>query len=126
MMTGGEWRIEYFVEDNGRVPVREFLASLDAKTYARFQWSIEQLRLRNTQAKYPLVRPLAGKIWELREESTTNIYRILYCFGAGRRILLLHGLAKKHRSYRAINSRLPNAGSYGMKHDRQKEVTRHD
>ena len=94
-MAEREWVVAYFVDDNGRVPVQEFLAGLDAKTYVRFQWSIEQLRLRNTQATYPLVRPVEGKIWELREESSTNIYRILYCFVPDRRILLLHGFAKK-------------------------------
>lgn len=94
-MTTEEWAVAYFVEDNGRVPVQEFLAGLDAKTYVRFQWSLEQLRVRNIQAKYPLVRPVEGKIWELREESMTNIYRILYCFAPGRHILLLHGFVKK-------------------------------
>ena len=95
MMASGEWAIEYFVEDNGRVPVREFLGDLDPKTYVRFQWSIEQLRVRNTKARAPLVRPIEDKIWELREESSTNIYRILYCFFTGRRIMLLHGFMKK-------------------------------
>jgi hypothetical protein len=37
---------------------------------------------------------IEGKIWELREESGTNIYRILYFFASGRRIVLLHGFAK--------------------------------
>jgi len=94
-MTSGEWIVEYFVEDNGRVPVRQFLAGLDEKTYTRFQWSIEQLRFRNVRARAPLVRHIEDKIWELREESSTNIYRVLYCFVSGRRIVLLHGFMKK-------------------------------
>lgn len=75
--------------------MREFLRSLDWKTRARFDWSIEQLRIRNVQARPPLVRHLVGKIWELREESQTNIYRLLYCLLGGRRILILHGFQKK-------------------------------
>ncbi len=90
-----DWTIEYYVEDNGHVPVREFLASLDPQTYVRFQWSLEQLRLRNVRAREPLVRHIEGKIWELREESRTDIYRILYVFVSGRRIVLLHGFQKK-------------------------------
>ena len=90
----GDWFIEYYVEDSGRVPVREFLAQVDQKTYTRFQWSLEQLRVRNVQAQEPLVRHIEGKVWELREESSTNIYRILYSFVSGRRIVLLHCFAK--------------------------------
>ncbi|HUY24533.1 MAG TPA: type II toxin-antitoxin system RelE/ParE family toxin [Candidatus Saccharimonadales bacterium] len=96
-MTGGEWPLEYYVEDSRRVPVRELLRELDEKTYARLQWSFEQLRQRNAQARQPLVRHIEGRIWELREESRTNIYRILYVFFTGRRIVLLHGFQKKTR-----------------------------
>ncbi len=78
-MKEDEWTVEYYVEDeeNDNAPVRSFLAGLDQKTNARFFWSIEQLRLRNVLAQPPLVRHAEGKIWELREESNTNIYRIL-------------------------------------------------
>lgn len=96
-MGSGEWAIEYYVDDSGHVPVREFLAGLDQRAYTRFQWSLEQLRVRNVTAREPLVRHLAGRIWELREESQTNIYRILYFFFTGRRIILLHGFQKKTR-----------------------------
>jgi phage-related protein len=75
--------------------VRGFLAGLDTKTQIRFAWSIEQLCLRNTQARPPLVKHLAGKLWELREESATNIYRVLYVFFTGQRIIFLHGFHKK-------------------------------
>lgn len=94
-MATEDWAIEYYVEDDGVVPVREFLNRLDKKTYARFQWSLGQLRARNIQAREPLVRHLEGKLWELREESQTNIYRIIYFFFSGRRIVLLHGFQKK-------------------------------
>ena len=69
--------------------------SLDIKTQARFVWSIEQLRVRNVMAREPLVRHLEGKLWELREESSTNIYRLIYFFFSGQRIVFLHGFQKK-------------------------------
>ena len=90
-----EWIIEYYTDESGHVPVREFFKSLDKKTYARFLWSIEQVRVRNVLAREPLVRHVESKIWEIREESNTNIYRVLYCFFKGRRIVLLHGFTKK-------------------------------
>jgi DNA-binding XRE family transcriptional regulator len=41
------------------------------------------------------VKKLTGKLWELREESRTDIYRVIYCFVTGRRVLLIHGFQKK-------------------------------
>jgi phage-related protein len=98
MMTrGDDWSTEFYETPAGRVPVAEFLHSLDEKTRARFRWSMEQLRVRNTQAREPLVRHLDDALWELREESGTNIDRIVYFFFTGRRIVFLHGFQKKSR-----------------------------
>ncbi len=94
-MPMNEWAVEYYVEDSGHCPVEAFVESLDHKTRSRLFWSFRQLELRNVQAREPLVRPLEGKIWELRERSRTNIYRVLYFFFRGRRIVLLHAFQKK-------------------------------
>ena len=93
-MAQPEWSI-IFYERGNIAPIRKFLETLDERTQVRFAWSIEQLRLRNVQARKPLVDHIEGKIWELREESQTNIYRLLYFFATGRRIVFLHGFQKK-------------------------------
>jgi phage-related protein len=90
-----EWSLVFYVEDSGAEPVADFLRTLDQRTKARFDWSIEQLLVRNVNAREPLVRHLESKIWELRRESATNIYRLLYAFISRRRILFLHGFQKK-------------------------------
>jgi phage-related protein len=90
-----EWSVVFYIEDSGRSPIGEFLASLDQKTQLGFAWSIEQLRVRNVRAREPLARHLEGDIWELREESSTNLYRLLCFFSTGRRIVFLHGFQKK-------------------------------
>ncbi|HZO33084.1 MAG TPA: type II toxin-antitoxin system RelE/ParE family toxin [Chloroflexota bacterium] len=90
-----DWSVEFYVDDDGESPVETFIESLDLKTQGRFEWSIEQLRIRNVSAREPLVKKLTGRLWELREESRTNIYRVIYCFFSGRRIILLHGFQKK-------------------------------
>ena len=95
MVGGDDWSVVFYTEANGESPVETFLRGLDQKTYGRFIWSIEQLRLRNVQARAPLVRHLEGKIWELREGSQTNIYRLLYFFFTGRKFVFLHGFQKK-------------------------------
>lgn len=61
----------------------------------RFEWSIEQLRARNVQAREPLVKHIQDKIWELRRASDGDIYRLMYFFFSGRRIVFLHGFQKK-------------------------------
>ncbi len=94
-MQQGEWRTEFYIEADGTSPVERFLDTLDRKTRARFRWSMEQLRIRNVQAREPLARHLEGDLWELREESQTNIYRIVYFFFTGRRIVFVHGFQKK-------------------------------
>jgi phage-related protein len=90
-----EWTNEFYIAPDGTSPVEAFLDSLDTKTRARFLWSMEQLRVRNVQAREPLVKHLEDKLWELREESKTNIYRMVYFFFTGRRIVFLHGFQKK-------------------------------
>ena len=90
-----EWTIEYYAEESGFVPVRAFFQTLDEQAYARCLWSLQQVKALNIQARAPLVKHIDGKIWEIREESNTNIYRILYFFYTGKRIVLLHGFAKK-------------------------------
>lgn len=97
MKEQGGWSVVFYVDAQGHEVVREFLRGIDAKTRARFEWSIEQLSVRNVRAREPLVRHLEGKLWELREESGTNIYRMIYFFHTGRRIVLLHGFQKKTR-----------------------------
>jgi len=56
---------------------------------------MEQLRVRNVRAREPLARHLEADLWELREESATDIYRVIYFFFTGRRSVLLHGFQKK-------------------------------
>jgi phage-related protein len=94
-VADSDWSIRFYTDDGGNSPVEAFLDSLDLKTQTRFIWSIEQLRIRNVSAREPLVKKLDGKLWELREESQTNIFRVIYCFVSGRRIVLLHGFQKK-------------------------------
>lgn len=94
-MQQEEWQLEFYVDSRGHSPVTEFLDTLDNKTRARFRWSMEQLRVRNVHAREPLVKHLEGDLWELREESRTEIYRVVYLFFTGRRIVFLHGFQKK-------------------------------
>lgn len=95
MAAQTDWVVVFYTDEDGKDLIRQFLESLDLQTQARFEWSIEQLRMRNVLAREPLVRHIEGKIYELRRESNTNIYRLFYALLSRKRILILHGLQKK-------------------------------
>jgi len=90
-----EWKVIFYIDSGGNSPVEDFLAGLDKKTYARFIWSVEQLRIRNVHAGEPLVKHIQSKLWELRRASDGNIYRLMYFFFTGRMIVFVHGFQKK-------------------------------
>lgn len=95
MANEQEWSIEFYLDEEGESPVRAFLATLDRKTLTRFDWSIEQLKILNVYAHEPLVKHIDGKLWELRRASNGNIYRVMYFFFTGRKIVFVHGFQKK-------------------------------
>lgn len=89
------WTIEFYIDERGESPVEEFLLGLDVRTKARLVWAFEQVRIRNLNAREPLVKHLDRELWEVRQSSRGNIYRVIYLFFRGRRIVLLHGFQKK-------------------------------
>ena len=46
----------------------------------------------------PHIRPLEGKLWEMRMQGRDGIARAIYVAVKGRRLLVLHVFAKKTRS----------------------------
>jgi phage-related protein len=90
-----DWTIVFYRDARGRRPVLEFIESLDDRVQARLRRAIEELRVRNVRATFPLVRHIEGKLWELREESQPNTYRLFYFFFAERRIIFVHAFRKK-------------------------------
>lgn len=95
MTNEQEWQLVFYIDENGNDPVHEFIADLDEKTQTRILLALERLRVQNIQAREPLVKHIEGKLWEVRQSSANNIYRVFYFFFTGRRIILLHGFQKK-------------------------------
>src|SRR5262249_56613952 len=106
MTDESAWRVVLYRDAQGNRPVREFLQSLDLKTQARFDWSIEQLRLLNVSAREPLVKHLEAKILELRRASDGNIYRVLYFFFPDVELSLYTGSKRKRTRLHAATLRL--------------------
>ena len=91
-----EWRIEYFREASGRVPVQEFIDRLTGEEQIETMVGIDMLRTHSLSLGRPWVAPLGNSLWELRIRSRRQL-RVLYFAHTGRTFVLLHAFVKKTR-----------------------------
>ena len=92
-----EFTIEFYVDAQGRKPVKEFLEEVfkrNKKLWSQTIKGLEKIKLR-AYHKEPLSKALGDNLWEIRIQSRSDILRIIYTFTKGRRIILLHGFIKK-------------------------------
>lgn len=87
--------IKFYKDPTGRVPVREFLDSLDIKMRQKMLRSIQALQDMGISLRMPLSESLEDGIFELRAKVGTNISRVMYFFVIGNRAVLTHGFIKK-------------------------------
>jgi len=98
-----EFTVEFYVNANGRSPVREFLLELkasDPDDFAAVAAGLEKLRYRQCHRE-PLTKALNDGLFELRHVGKLNT-RVLWFFMKGRRIIAVHGIRNKGQ---AIQSR---------------------
>jgi phage-related protein len=92
------WAVEFYRDERGRSPVREFIDGLERTLRAKTLRNIALLEEMGDRLGMPLARPVAGQaFWELRVQAGGNIVRVFYFAISGRRMVLLHGLEKKDR-----------------------------
>jgi len=89
------WTVEYYRDERGRYPVREFLDSLPPDDQARILQTARLLEDFGLQLGAPYVKAVRGKLWELRVRASRARYRVLYFAFVGQRFILLHGFVKK-------------------------------
>jgi phage-related protein len=89
-----DWKVEFWKQDD-KSPSYEWLTCQLPKVQARFLHVFELLEERGIQLGMPHIRHIRGKIYEIRIEQDTNIYRIFYFVYTGRRFVILHGFQKK-------------------------------
>ena len=92
------------------------LTALPADMRARFLRIAEMLETFGPQqVGLPHVRPLEGKLWEMRMQGRDGISRAVYAALHGRRLVVLHVFVKKTQStprkaLETARKRLENAG----------------
>jgi phage-related protein len=87
------WRVEPLNAAVEREPL-----ALPADVQARYLRIVELLEsFGPEQVGMPHVRPLGGKLWELRMRGRDGIGRAIYLAASGRRLVVLHAFIKKTR-----------------------------
>ena len=79
----------------GNEPVRDWLKSLPVHERQAIGEDIQAVQFR--WMGMPLVKKLAGKVWEVRTQLPTRISRVLFTV-QGDQMVLLHGFIKKTQS----------------------------
>lgn len=88
------WDLVFYATPAGRSPVREYVDSLAADEAARLTDDLSLLAEFGLGLGMPHVRPVRGKLWELRSRGRLQ-HRVLYVAVRGRQIVLLHAFSKK-------------------------------
>ncbi|NEO90080.1 MAG: type II toxin-antitoxin system RelE/ParE family toxin [Moorea sp. SIO3G5] len=91
-----QWIVEFYQLANGSSPPLDWFLEQDTKVQAKFARIFKLLQEHGISVGMPHVRPIKNsKLFEIRVEQKTNIYRIFYFAYTGRRFILLHGFQKK-------------------------------
>ena len=94
-----EWKVDYYIKDNGESPVKDFIKTLPPKHSAKVLWEIDLLEKLGTTIKEPYAKPIKGDkykgLWELRIQQASDISRVFYFLPVGNTFILLHGFVKK-------------------------------
>ena len=88
--------IKFYETETGRIPVEEFLNSLDFSVVQKILWTLKIIKDTDIVPRiYFKKLPDTEDIWEVRAKFASNIYRIFSFWDSGNLIMLTHGIVKK-------------------------------
>ncbi|MBQ6482336.1 MAG: type II toxin-antitoxin system RelE/ParE family toxin [Anaerolineaceae bacterium] len=87
--------VEFYQNEKGVEPAKEFILSLDKKMRAKMLDTIVLLQDNGNELREPYSKHLSDGIFELRAKVSSDITRVLYFFYIDRRIILTNGFIKK-------------------------------
>ena len=87
----------FYKEDEGSVPVLDWIVGLNPKAQSKCVARINRLQVRGHQLRRPEADYLRNGIYELRVAHQWINYRILYFFHSSTAAVLAHGIVKKRR-----------------------------
>lgn len=106
--------LDFYRMENGKIPVQDFLYSLEPKLRAKAFREIELLKNLGNDLREPYVKPIKGNknkgLFELRIKFSNDIARIFYFTYYNNKYILLHGFIKK--SMKTPQSEIERARKY--------------
>jgi phage-related protein len=90
------WRVEFYIDENGNEPVKDFILRQTDGAIAEILHVFKLLREFNVKLKKPYVEKINDSgLRELRIKHGSDIYRIFLSIHAGQKFILLHAIVKK-------------------------------
>ena len=89
--------VVFFKEDDGSVPLVDWLGTLEARAVVKCRVKIERLAVMGYELRRPDADYLRDGIYELRVPYRSVNYRLLYFFHGNEAAVVSHGLAKERR-----------------------------
>ncbi|MCL2441753.1 MAG: type II toxin-antitoxin system RelE/ParE family toxin [Treponema sp.] len=97
-----EYKVEMYEKESGKIPVKDFIQSLEAKKQAKIAREIDLLEKFGSELHFPHVDSIKGEkykgLLELRIEFASNIFRIFFFLPSINNAILLHGIKKKQKT----------------------------
>lgn len=87
--------VEFYETDDGKIPIKDFLESLDEKMWAKITGLMVVLQEKGTELRSPYTKHLDDGIFELRAKQGNNTTRALFFFYLEGRIVFTNGFIKK-------------------------------
>lgn len=91
------WEITLYKDENGNIPVNDFIFAQSTKMKAKILREIDLLEEFGIRLRLPHSRSLGDSLYELRISSEGNISRIIYFHYTRNSFVLLSGFTKKQR-----------------------------
>jgi len=103
------WHVDFFVDDEGRIPVQVWLGGLPADVRGKVIARIDLLKKGGPTLDFPYTSQIEGKLREARLRMGKTRYRVLYFFDENRTAMLLHGFTKSTASVEEADKKIGRA-----------------
>ena len=90
-----KFEVEFYENEKGEQPAKEFLLSLNPKIRAKMVNTISILQDNGYELREPYSKYLSEGIFELRAKVGSDITRVMYFFYINKHIILTNGFIKK-------------------------------
>jgi len=102
----GPWNVDFYKEDDGSLPVMEWLDLLVEEVRGKVIARIDLLRSGGPTLDYPYTSQIEGRLREARLRVGKTRYRVLYFFDESRTAVLLHGFTKNTAAVEESDKRI--------------------